>query len=93
MVASANQHPATALTAKTCRNINMLANSFAEYDYFLSKYVNFIILTPETINDMLNCNYLTDGLDLNMGKFNQYLETLNFLSPPENPQISKIAEA
>ena len=71
----------------------MIANSFAEDDYFLSKSVNFITLTPETINDMLNYNYLTDGLDLNRGKFNQYLEALNFISPPENPQISKIEES
>ena len=85
MVATSNQCPATVIESKMHRNIKIIANTFDEDDYLLSSAVNFPNIRLETINYMLNCNWLTDGLHLNIGKLIQCLSALNFFSSSTNP--------
>ena len=68
MVAAAGTCSPTMLAAKLSRSIKTA--------------IKFLNSPPETINDMLNWNWFTNGLDLSTGKLNQFLEALNFLCPP-----------
>ena len=89
MTATASQCSATALVAKLCRIINIFANTFDDDNHFLSAAVNFTNLLPGTINDVLNWNWLTYGLDLSIDESNQCLSAIDFLSPLENPEDLK----
>ena len=91
MLASESQYLATTIAVNLRRNIKMLDKTFADDDYLLSAVINFPNLPPGTINYVLFCNWLTDGLELNNGKLNQYLSVLNFLALLQTLQILKIS--
>ena len=76
----------------------MFADAFTNDDYYLSTSASFPRMPPDTINDALNRNWLTDGLDSSMGCLNKCLSVLNFINrarsqtggPSIKIQISRI---
>ena len=71
----------TVLTARIDRNIEMLADTFANDDHCVSAAVNFPSTPPATINDALYCNWPNEGLDENMGNLKKMLISAKLLSP------------
>ena len=84
MTVASGKYLANVLAAKIGRNIIILADTFANDDYYLSAATNFPNMSPTTINDVLNGNLLTDELDSNMGNLNKFLSALNSVGPPAN---------
>ena len=67
-----------------CKYVRILAETFADYDHYISAAENFPKMPLETIKDVLNGNWLADGLYSNMGYLNKWILALNFLGPPAN---------
>ena len=85
MVDSAGNSSATALAVRIGRNIKMLTKTFANYDHCISAAANFPITPQAIVNDALNCNWLNEGSDKNIGNLSKNLSALNFLGIPEIP--------
>ena len=70
IVATAGSHSLTILTEKLGRNIKIFSHLFAQEECFISAATRIPNMPPETINDILNYNWLTNGLCVIMNKLN-----------------------
>ena len=71
MISVSGNYSDTTLVSKIGRNIKILADTFANDCYYLSESENFPRMPPETINDTLYGNWLTDRLGLSIGYLNK----------------------
>ena len=68
MIAAAGSYLLTVFTEILDRNFKFFVHLFVQDDHFISAAANMMHMPSETINDTLNYNWLTDGIDVNMSK-------------------------